>query len=445
MAGLAAALGRRRLTAAVAALLVPWAACAGEATPEVANAHFQATYVWQDKPAFGARITGPNSLSPAHERSYSFSGTASLGLRPWRGGEVYFNPEVVQGRALSHLQGLGGLTNGENQKTSGPNPTPYVARAFLRQTWALGGDTEAVPSDQNQLAGTVARRRVVLTAGKFAAIDLFDRNEIAADPRTRFLNWSFLTHGAYDYAADARGYSWGAVLEWMHDDWAVRAGRLLVPEQPNGLALDLHIGRHYGDQFEIEHAHEFAGRPGKLRLLVFNNRAVMSRYADALALAASTGATPDINAVRFREQTKRGAGVALEQQVTSQVSVFARASRADGRTETYSFTEIDSSLSAGALVRGARWGRGEDSVGVAFARNGLSRPHRDYLAAGGLGFFIGDGGLNYRPETILEAFYNLAATKHASVAFDWQHIVHPAYNADRGPVNVGSVRLHVEF
>jgi high affinity Mn2+ porin len=441
IAGLACSL----LVATTSALLAAPARAQDAAAAETAGAKFQATYVWQGQPAFAAPYSGPNSLDPARGHSYSFSGTAFLGLRPWHGGELYVNPEVVQGIPLSRLLGLGGLTNGENQKSSGPNPVPYLARVFLRQTWDLGGTTDAVESAPNQLAGSVASRRVVLTAGKLSVIDVFDRNDVAADPRTRFLNWALLTYGAYDYAADARGYTWGAALEWIHDDWALRGGRFLVPVQPNGLALDWAAARHFGDQLELEHDHMLAGQPGKLRLLVFRNRARMSRYTDALALATSTGATPDINAVRSGEQTKRGIGLALEQRAGADVSVFARLGRADGRTETYSFAEIDTSVSAGAVIRGTGWRRGDDTVGIAFARNGLSSAHRQYLAAGGLGAFIGDGALAYRSEQIVEAYYSLAAMKNAFVTLDWQHIVHPAYNADRGPVNVGSVRLHVEF
>lgn len=436
---------RTAIVAACSAGVLLCAAARAEDAEEFGNAHGQGTYVWQNKAALPARYTGPNSLTPSRERGYSFSATLFLGLRPWRGGELYLDPELVQGAPVSHLQGLGGLTNGENQKTAGPNPKPYVARAFLRQTWALGGDTEAVESDQNQLAGRVAKRRLVLTAGKLAVIDLFDRNDVAADPRTRFLNWSFLTHGSFDYAADARGYSNGAALEWYHDDWVLRAGRFMVPEQPNGLPLDLAVLRRYGDQVEVEHRHELAGRPGKLRLMAFRNRARMARYSDALALAAATGGTPDLNAVRTRLETKSGFGVALEQELGPALRVFARLDRADGRTETYSFTEIDDSVSGGVLLKGASWGRAEDTLGLAFASNGLSRLHRQYLAAGGLGFFIGDGRLNYRREAVGEAYYSIAALKHAFLTLGWQHVVHPAYNGDRGPVNVGSVRLHVEF
>jgi len=432
-------------TAAAAGMLVSAPGHAQSGATQDMGAKFQATYVWQSKPAFPARYTGPNSLAPWRERGYSFSATAFLGIRPWAGGELYVDPEVVQGASLSHQQGLGGLTNGENQKSSGSNPTPYVARAFLRQTWNLGGEPEQVESDQNQLAGAVAGRRLALTVGKLAVVDIFDRNEVAADPRTRFLNGSFLTHGSYDYAADARGYSVGAALEWFHDDWAVRVGRFEQPQQPNGLALDGRVGQHYGDQAEIEHKHRIQGQPGTLRLLVFRNRAVMSRYQDAITLAADTGSVPDIGAVRLDEQAKRGAGIALEQQVGMQANVFARINRADGRTETYAFAEIDNSLTGGAVIKGGRWSRPEDTVGLAFARNGLSGVHRQYLAAGGLTSLLGDGALNYRTENIVETYYSVAAGKHAFVTLDWQHIVHPGYNADRGPVNVGSVRLHVEL
>lgn len=419
---------------------------AGEAgETENWNAKFQATYIWQGKRPFSAAYSGPNSLTPQKESSYSFTSTAALGFRPWQGGEAYLDIEAAQGVPLSNLTGLGGFTNGEMARSSGPNLKIYRARAFLRQTWNQGGEMEARESDANQLAGPVDQRRIVLTVGNLSVLDIFDGNAYSHDPRTQFLNWSLMAQGAFDYAADARGYSWGSVLEWYHDNWALRWGRFIQPTQPNGQPLDLRILRHYGDQWELEHAHNVGGQPGKLRLLVFRNRAVMARYADAMALAASTGAVPDLNQVRNREQIKYGVGLNLEQAITSDVGVFARGSWADGRTETYAFTEIDRSLSGGVLVKGSSWGRAQDTVGLGVARNFLSRVHRDYLAAGGLGFFVGDGGLNYRPEMIVETFYNVQVSKAVAVALNWQHIRNPAYNADRGPVNTFAVRLHTEF
>ena len=424
---------------------MPRAAMAQAADYEQWNAKFQATYVWQRKAAFDAPYSGTNSLAAARQKSYSFTATAAFGVRPWSGGELYFNPEVAQGIPLSGLTGLGGFTNGEIARTAGSNPTLYRARLFLRQTWGFGGGREKVESEANQLAGNVDRRRLVLTAGNLSLLDIFDDNAYSHDPRTQFLNWSLLTHGAYDFAADARGYTTGFALEYFHDEWAIRFGRFMQPRQPNQLALDYALFRNYGDQIEIERAHVLGGQPGKLRLLFYRNVANMSRFQDALDRAAVAGGVPDINQVRFGAKSRRGVGVNLEQALTANAGLFGRAMWSDGKTETYAFTEIDTSVSAGALVKGGSWGRGADTVGIAFARNGLSAERRNYLAAGGLGFFIGDGRLNYRPETIFEAFYSIGVAKNFWLSFDWQHIRNPAYNADRGPVNVGTVRLHTEF
>jgi len=413
--------------------------------PEETSAKFQATYVWQRKSSFDAPYTGPHSLSPDREKSYSLTATAALGIRTWRGGEVYFDPEVTQGVPLSGLTGLGGFTNGEIARTSGPSPTFYRARLFARQTWVFGGESEKAESDANQLAGSVDRRRLVSTVGNLSVLDIFDHNSFSHDPRTQFLNWSLMAHGAYDFAADARGYSWGFALEFLYDDWRLRAGRFIQPKEPNQLALDPRIVKHYGDQIEIERAHALAGRPGKLRFLVFRNVARMARYQDALDLAAQTGGAPDINAVRTVERVKRGFGFNFEQEISPSVGLFGRASRADGQTETYAFTEIDQSLSGGVSLKGGTFGRPQDTLGIAFVRNSLSAEHRDYLAAGGLGFFLGDGALRYRPESILEAYYSLNVAKDTSFSADFQRISNPGYNADRGPATVISARLHYGF
>lgn len=409
------------------------------------NAKFQATYVWQSKRAFSSPYSSTNSLSSDYEQSYSFTSTIALGFRPWAGGEFYFNPEFSEGVPLSNLTGLGGFTNGEIARTAGPNLTLYRARMFLRQTWGMGGGTELMESDANQLAGPVDKNRWVLTAGNLSVIDIFDDNAYNHDPRTQFMNWSLMTHGAYDYAADARGYSWGVALERYQDNWAFRIGRFIQPKEPNQLDLDPNIFTAYGDQIEVERGHTIHGRPGKVRFLAFMNKARMSRFQDAINLGVRTGSTPDINNVRTGDQIKRGYGLNLEQELSQHVGVFARASWADGQTETYAFTEIDRSTSAGMLIKGSAWNRGQDSVGFAFARNELSSEHRVYLAAGGMGFFIGDGSLNYQPENIFEAFYSLGVAKGSWITLDWQHIRNPAYNADRSPVNVMSVRLHTEF
>lgn len=437
-------------TAALLALLCSTAHAQDTAapTPEDWSVHAQATYIWQAKPAFHAPYNGMNSLSAAREKSYSFTSTLFLGYRLAENTGLYFNPELVQGVPMSNLTGLGGLTNSELQKTAGSNPKLYRARLFVRHTWGLGGEREAVPGEANQLAGFQEKRRLVLTAGNFAASDIFDANDQAHDGRTQFMNWSLLTHGAWDFAADARGYSWGAALEYYHDDWVLRAGRFMQPRESNGLQLDRSIFRRHGDQVELERNYELGGQPGRWRVLAFRNVARMGRFQDAIDWGRANQTAPAMDAVRT-QHSKQGWGLSLEQALTPQVGLFARWSRSDGRSEAYAFAEIDQSFSVGATLGGALWGRDADALGLAYARNGLSGAHREYLALGGHGFFVGDGRLSYRPEQIFETYYRWSLPSvrgvDSAVSLGWQHIRNPAYNADRGPVNVYTARFHAEF
>ena len=412
--------------------------------PETFNAKFQATYIWQTKPAFQAPYSGVNSLSPLREKSYSFTSTAYLGLRLAPDTELYFNPEVVQGVPMSALTGLGGLSNAELQKTAGSKPLLYRARLFARQTWNLDGERDAVASDANQLAGLRSKNRVVLTLGNLAVSDIFDGNAYAKDPRIQFMNWSFLTHGAYDFAADSRGYSWGGALEYYRDDWVIRAGRFMMPRESNGLVLDRALANRYGDQLELEKAYAIADLPGKARLLVFRNQAVMGGFDDALA--AANGGVPTVAPIR-KLRSKVGWGINVEQSLSDNAGVFARLAKSDGASEAYAFAEIDRSLSFGVQVKGNSWGRAQDTLGLAYAQNGLSGSHRAFLAAGGNGFFVGDGRLNYRPESIVESYYSfgIGLLQRSALSLGAQYIRNPAYNADRGPVRVFSARLHTEF
>ena len=422
---------------------------------EAHSARYQLTYNWQRHPAFGSRVPdGPNSLSSAAERMYTFSATAHWGMRPWQGGELYFNPELIQGLPFSgSVVGLGGFTNGEITRAGGTTPQAYRQRLFVRQTWGQGGGRETVEADFNQMAGTVDRNRLVLTMGNFSVLDVFDDNAYAKDPRTQFMNWSNWTYGAYDYAADARGYGWGAALEWYQDNWVWRVARMTGPKEPNGLALDFNLRNHYGDQFEVERSHTLGGAPGKLRGLLWRNRARLARFQDATRwwaqqtpLAQQTIGGPDaLAATRTSDQTKYGLGLNLEQALGRDVGFFWRGMQADGRSETHAFTEIDRSVSTGVLLQGVRWGRAHDSVGLAWARNALSADRRDFLAAGGISYFLGDRGLNYRPETIWEAYYSLHILRGTWLTANYQRIANPGYNADRGPVHVVALRLHAEF
>lgn len=408
------------------------------------NFSYQSTYIWQQKQPFRVRYTGPNSLVPSRETSYSFTATAFAGYRPWTDGELYFDPELIQGKTLSNMTGLGGFPNGELAKASGSSPVAYVARLFLRQTWNLGGKSGDVESSPNQLAGSLSSRRLVLTMGKLSIIDIFGNNAYSSDPRTAFFNGALTTYGAFDYAANSRGYTMGAALEYYRDEWAVRLGRFMQPKEPNQMALDGNLIAHYGEEVEIEHDHTLGKLPGKISLLAFRNRAKMSSYLDAIAYAATHGGVPDLNAVRTRDRVKTGLGIDLEQSVSPDLGLFARISHGDGQTETYAFTEIDSSVSGGVSLKGSNWGRQADTLGLALARNGLSAAQQAYLGLGGLGYFIGDGALSYKPETAFESYYSMNVGRGAFLSLDFQRIANPGYNADRGIVSVWGLRLHVE-
>ena len=427
------------------------AADAPEAAPESVSIHGQVTYNWQKHLAFSdSRGAGSNSLMSSAEKMYTFTGTAFLGMRPWANGELYFNPEVAQGVPFTgNLVGLGGFTNGEITRAAGSTPSVYRQRLFVRQTWNRGGGTEMLEAGANQLAGSVDRNRVVLTAGNFSTLDVFDNNAYAKDPRTQFMNWGSWTYAAYDYAADSRGFGWGAALEWYQDAWAFRIGRMTGPKEPNGLPVDFALGKHYGDQLEVEREHVLGGQPGKVRMLWWHNRAVLARYDDATQWQlANPGVYADPRALvssRTGEQDKHGLGLNIEQAFSPAVGFFLRWMKADGKTETHAFTEADGSLATGLLLNGSLWGRSDDSVGVAFMQNTLSAQRRRFLASGGTSFFIGDGYLDYKPETIVETFYSRSVARDAWVTLDYQHVANPAYNAARGPVNVVAVRFHVDF
>jgi hypothetical protein len=354
---------------------------------------------------------------------YTFSLTAHWGTRLWSGGELYFNPEITSGVPFTgNLVGLGGFTNGDITRAAGTTPKVYRQRLFIRQTWNEGGGTEKVESDFNQMAGTVDKNRTVLTVGNFSTLDVFDDNAYAKDPRTQFMNWANWTHSAWDYAADARGFGWGVALEFYQDDWVYRLGRMTGPKEPNGLPVDFNLLKHYGDQIEVERSHMIGDQPGKVRVLLYRNRAVLASFNDATAylLANNPVNKQTIFNVRNGEKVKYGIGLNIEQAINSEIGLFLRAMKSDGKTETYAFTEVDSSLSTGVLLKGSQWGRAEDTIGLAFVGNYASPERRRFLAAGGISFFIGDGQLQYKPEMIVETFYNLSLRKGFWLTGDYQ-------------------------
>ncbi|MDB5408566.1 MAG: OmpA-like transrane protein, partial [Rhodospirillales bacterium] len=360
--------------------------------------HGQMTGVYQGDFGFRSPYRGPNSLSGDEQWRETISATAYLGRRLWQGGELYFNPEFNQGFGLSHSLGIASFSSGEAQKAGFDTPKPNVARLFLRQTFGLGGATEAVEDDLNQIAGPVDVDRIVVTAGKFSIVDIFDDNQYAHDARTQFLNVALEDSVAYDYPADAKGYTDGVAVELNRKTWALRGGWFLEPKIANTRNLEPRFWKRFGSVAELETRHELWGAPGKLRFLVFANRAPMANLRQALAFARLNGTVPDFAPVR-RDRWKAGVAFNFEQAVTDDLGVFSRLSWNDGKTEGWAFTDIDAGVSAGISLKGTSWGRKADTVGFGSAANFLSSAHQAFFAAGGTGIFVGDGRLNYSPET----------------------------------------------
>nr|CRY97956.1 hypothetical protein [uncultured prokaryote] len=444
--GLAATLG----TPALAQTTGPStdAATTSEATtakpPETWAIHGQATVVEQGTFAFRSPYRGPNSLSPATLGRETADLTLYAGLRPWTGAEIWINPEIDQGFGLSNTLGVAGFPSGEAYKVGKSNPYLKLPRLFLRQTINLGGASETVDADLNQLAGARASDRVVITVGKLGVTDIFDNNSYAHDPRHDFLNWSIIDTGSFDYAADAWGFSYGAAVEWYVGRWTARAGVFNLSDIPNSPTLGTDFSQ-FQALVELEERHTLWGRPGKIEITGFVSRGRMGSFSDAIRLAQTTGQPTDIASVR-RYQGRPGISFNLEQQVTDDLGVFAHGGVSDGTIESYEFSDIDRNLAAGLSLKGARWGRPNDTFGAAVVINGISKVHEQFLNAGGLGILVGDGKLPHPgPEAIFETYYDVAAYGPAHVSLDYQFVDNPAYNRDRGPVSILAARVHAQF
>jgi hypothetical protein len=414
------------------------------------SVHSQATYIGQQKCNFTSPYYGQNSLLNKTQgggaNSYTASATAFLGTRLWESAEFYYNPEVFQGTPFNgELVGLGGFQNGELQKGSFANPVFYSARAFVRQSFNLGGESAFIESSANQLAGEVDKNRIVLSWGKFASLDFFDQNTYSHDPRTQFQNFALFSMGAYSYAADTKGYTYGAVVEWYQDDWIVKAARLALPTVPNTAKVDYTLRKDFIDQLELTRQYEIAGKSaGALRGLYYQQYAYMGRFGNAISQGLLNNTTPDMTSVRQSAQRSWGYGLNMEQAITKDMGVFARWSWNTGNTETQT-VDISRSLSGGVSLKGARWSRPSDTLGIGFALNGISGSQITYLQQGGMASFIGDGALNYTKEQILEAYYSAKVYKDLYLTVDYQRIENPAYNASRGPVNFLGIRAHFEL
>ena len=412
--------------------------------PDEVNFHAQTTVVWQGYPAIRSPYSGANSLPASGEGRETSDATLYVGVRLWQGAELWINPEIDQGFGLGNTLGVAGFPSGEAYKVGDSYPYARLPRAFVRQTIDLGGDSKSVDAGINQFSDKQTANRIVLTLGKFGVTDVFDNNKYAHDPRNDFMNWALVDTATFDYAADAWGYTYGAAAEWYQGDWTVRGGLFDLSNVPNSSDLDPTF-----DQFqwvgEIERRYELWGQPGKLAVTGFLTRGRMGSFSDAIALAMATGTAANIAAVR-QYNGRGGVSLNLEQQITDDLGVFARAGIANGDIEPYEFTDVDRTVAAGLSLSGKRWSRPDDTVGIAGVVNGISSEHQAFLNAGGLGILVGDGMLpRPGPEQIIEAYYSYTLTPEAKLTADYQFIANPGYNTDRGPANVFSGRFHWQY
>lgn len=391
---------------------------------------------------------GPNSLVGRGDSKVSHAYGVYGGVDAGQGLTGYLDVEMIRGKGISRVVGLAGPTNGDvlRQGTVDLGSGPYVARAFVRYTRSFSrGQRDTLTSGPDQVPGIVSTHRVEITAGKLAVSDLFDVNRYANSTRQQFMNWSLFQNTAWDFAADTRGYSNGVAIAWIHPAWAIRAGSFQMPHEANGNVFDSDLTRARGDEVELTLTLPRVRTIG--RVLGYANHARMGDYAEALAIGVSRGQIPDIAADDRPGRKKYGFGLNLEQPLADggETGAFGRLGWSDGRNESFAFSEVDRHVSVGAQVSGVHWGRANDRLGLGAVREGIVAVHRNYLAAGGVGFLLGDGRLTYGPEQIVEGYYRLQAGQYLQLSPDVQGIINPGYNRDRGPALVGSLRVNFRY
>ncbi|SEF59640.1 Carbohydrate-selective porin, OprB family [Bryocella elongata] len=425
----------------------------------------QANIIFQAHPGFHSPYSDTNSLLARGEYKTSLVGTLFLGYQvianPRYELDAIYDEESAGGRGISEALGLAGFTNLDVVRNPNLGPVPYLARVELHQT--IGFTDKLVDQERTQfsLATKVPERRLDLRFGKMGLPDFLDINNPGSDSHLQFMNWTVDNNGAWDYAADTRGYTYAGIVEYDDKDWTARYAVALMPTIANGIDLQWNLRRASAQNVELEYRRTpFAWLPtriispkrqGTVRLLGYVNHANMGDYRvqNALALFARTHgsptATPDITAHALQTTVKYGVGLNFEQELTDDVRVFGRFGWNEGQHESYAYTEVDQTFELGGDLKGTRWSRANDKLGLVGVSNAIKRDHQEYLKLGGKGFLLGDGKLNYAREDILEAYYNAHNWRGLFTTFDLQAIAHPGYNQDRGPVVVFSVRTHVDF
>ncbi len=407
----------------------------------------QINFIFQAAPPFHALYSGPQSFKNTGEHALSRVATLFLGWQPTNTTEFLFDVEETGGRGLSDAFGLAGFTNLDVVRNPSLGPAPYIARVMLRQIVPLSKQKDEAGRTPLALTTSLPRRRLEFRIGKLGLADFFDLNSVGSDSHLQFTNWTVDNNGGYDYAADTRGYTYGAIIEYQSPKIGIRFGELLMPKVANGIDLDFNLRHSHAENLEFELRPELLkGRKTVIRPLAYLNHANMGSYREAIsAFLSGRDAMPDITAHRHFDTLKQGFGLNFEQELPASIRFYFRVGWNEGKHESFAYTEVNNTFSTGADISGERWSRKFDRVGLATVTNGLSQDHREYLALGGLGFLLGDGRLNYGRENILESYYNLHLWRGVYAAALLEYIVHPGYNKDRGPVIVPGIRIHVDF
>jgi high affinity Mn2+ porin len=407
----------------------------------------QANVILQWHDSFPAAYSGKNSFLPAAENATSKVYTLYLGYELTKTTEVFLDIESAGGHGLSNALGIAGFVNLDVVRNPTLGDVPYVARIMLRQIIPLGSERIEAERGPFGLATSLPARRLEFRIGKFGIPDFFDANSYGTDSHLQFLNWTVDNNGAYDYAANTRGYTDGAILEYDDHWFSARFAETLMPKVANGIHLDADIARARASNLELEaRGSRLFHRAGVVRFLSYVNTANMGNYREAIAnFLNGEGTVPDIVATRRQGRRKYGFGLNFEQELTSHIGAFGRVGWSDGRNESFAYTEVDRTVELGIFTKGDWWHRRNDRAGVVFVANGIVAAHQQYLALGGLGFLLGDGALSYGPEKIFETFYTTHVWRGLFASFDLQHVNNPGYNQARGPVLVPGLRFHADF
>jgi high affinity Mn2+ porin len=436
---------------------------ASNATPKEANVpeqiwnwHTQGTVVGQGDPPFAAKYSGSQSLFNKGEVKETISLDLFAGLRLWHGAEFHVDGLMWQGFGLSDTLGIEAYPSGNAYKLGTEEPYYTFARLFIRQTIGLGGEQEAIPDDQLTLAGTQDVSRLTFTVGRFTMLDIFDHNDYAQDPDSQFLNWALIGNLAWDYPADAVGFTTGVAVELNQPNWALRYGFFQMPKISNSFTAedqvfmwrpagsDGQVFQNWGMAVEFERRYEVNGHPGVVRLLPWLDEADMYTYHAAASLLRAEGPGANLSALRaFRY--KYGFGLNWQQEVTNDIGLFSRLGWNDGMQQAWVYTDTNWTVSLGLSVKGEAWHRSDDDFGLAGIIDGASRQNQQFLEAGGTGILDGDGALTYGTEKVVEAYYDLPIWKMIRFALDYQFVSNPAFNRDRGPVSIFGARLHWEL